>query len=305
MPETVIIYNPQSGNGAHADMVRARADLCGYALERTEHGGEAITLTQEAVRAGYSTIVAGGGDGTVNEVVRGIDRADAFDDVTFGILPVGTGNNFAEQIGVTDLETAFAVLEDGDRRRIDLGLATDRLFVNSCVAGLTATSSSETSVAMKSRMGGLAYVLTTLRTVSDFEPLQLTIDSEASDESSPAWHGEALCVLVGNGRRFTTDGTRQANMEDGLFEVAIIKDVAALDLMSDTVLERLLGRDSPHIDRYQTPSLTITSHSPEPIRFSLDGEIIQQRDLALDVRSQTLRLAVGAGYDPEPEPTNG
>jgi YegS/Rv2252/BmrU family lipid kinase len=300
MSETVIIYNPQSRSGAHTDTVRARADLRGYDLERTEQPGEAITLTREAVEAGYSTIVAGGGDGTVNEVVRGIDQADGFDDVTFGLLPLGTGNNFAEQIGVTDLETAFTVLDEGARRRIDLGWATDRPFVNSCVAGLTATSSSETSASMKSRIGELAYVLTTLRTAADFESLQLTIDSEASDGETPAWSGEALCVMVGNGRRFTTDGTTQADMEDGLFEVAIVRDVAALDLMSDRVLERLLGQDSTHIDRFQTPSLTITSHSTEPVRFSLDGEIIQQHDLVLDVRSRTLRLAVGAGYDPAP-----
>lgn len=71
MADTVIIYNPQSGGGSHADDVEDRADLSGYAVERSEHAGEAVTLTQEAIEAGYSTIVAGGGDGTVNEVVQG------------------------------------------------------------------------------------------------------------------------------------------------------------------------------------------------------------------------------------------
>jgi len=82
MADTVIIYNPQSGGGSHADDVEDRADLSGYAVERSEHAGEAVTLTQEAIEAGYSTIVAGGGDGTVNEVVQGIDRADAFDETS-------------------------------------------------------------------------------------------------------------------------------------------------------------------------------------------------------------------------------
>jgi len=116
-------------------------------------------------------------------------------------------------------------------------MATDRPFVNSCVAGLTAESVSGTSGALKSRIGGLAYVLTTLRTVTDFEPLQLTIDNEMSDGDTPTWSGEALCVVVGNGRQFAADGTTQANMEDGLFEVAIVTDVPAIDLMSDAVLE--------------------------------------------------------------------
>lgn len=300
MSETVIIYNPQSGSGDHDDMVRTRAELVGYAIERVEEAGEAITLTREAIEAGYSTVVAAGGDGTVNEVVRGIDQADAFDDVTFGILPLGTGNNFAKQIDVTDLDGAFTVLEDGDRRRIDLGRATDRPFINSCVAGLTAESSAETSAELKSRLGGLAYVLTTLRTAVEFESLELIIEREAADAETPIWRGEALCVMVGNGRRFTREGTTQANMEDGLLEVAIIKDVATLDLMSDTVLERLLGVDSPHIERFRASSLAISSNSPEPVTYSLDGEIIQQRNLDLTVQPRALRLAVGEGYNPDP-----
>jgi len=293
MADTVIIYNPQSGGGSHADDVEDRADLSGYAVERSEHAGEAVTLTQEAIEAGYSTIVAGGGDGTVNEVVQGIDRADAFDDVTFGILPLGTGNNFAKQIGITDLETAFIALDDGVRRTIDIGMATDRPFVNSCVAGLTAESVSGTSGALKSRIGGLAYVLTTLRTVTDFEPLQLTIDNEMSDGDTPTWSGEALCVVVGNGRQFAADGTTQANMEDGLFEVAIVTDVPAIDLMSDAVLERLFGQDSPHIDRFQAASVDIRGHSSDPIRFSVDGETIEQRDLVLTVRPNRLLSSSG------------
>ena len=301
MPDTVIIQNPQSGSGDHANAVRDRAELVGYALERTENAGDALSLSREAAEAGVSTIVAAGGDGTVNEVVRGIDQAEAFADVTLGVLPLGTGNNFAEQIGITDLDGAFAVLEDGDRRRIDLGRADDRLFVNSCVAGLTANSSSETSSDMKNRIGTLAYVITTLRSMSDFESLPLTIDGAESESGTSAWTGEALSVLVGNGRRFTTEGGEQANMEDGRFDVTVIKDAPALDLMGDRVVERLFGRDSPHIDRFQTSSLTITIDTPETIRFSLDGEIIQRKRLSLDIQPRTLAVAVGDAYDPSPD----
>jgi len=87
-------------------------------------------------------------------------------------------------------------------------------------------------------------------------------------------------------------------MEDGLFEVAIVTDVPAIDLMSDAVLERLFGQDSPHIDRFQAASVDIRGHSSDPIRFSVDGETIEQRDLVLTVRPNRLRLVVGEGYDP-------
>ncbi|KDS91002.1 diacylglycerol kinase [Halorubrum saccharovorum] len=300
MAGTVIVHNPESGSGSHTETVRTRADLCGYALEQSEQAGDVVALTREAAEAGYSTIVAAGGDGTVNEVVQGIDRADAFDDVTLGILPLGTGNNFAKQIGITDIETAFSALEDGARRTIDIGMATDRPFVNSCVAGLTAESVSGTSGESKSRIGGLAYVLTTLRTVTEFDPLHLTVDSGMGAGEPPTWSGEALCVMVGNGRQFAADGTTQANMEDGLFEVAIVKDVPAIDLMSDAVLERLFGQDSAHIDRFQAASVDIRGHSADPVRFTVDGDIIQHHELDLSVRSNVLQLVVGEEYDPVP-----
>lgn len=300
MSEAVLIYNPGSGSGNHGDTVRDQVARRGYDVKETEAAGDAISLAEAAVRTGYDTIVAGGGDGTVNEVVRGIDRAGGFDDRTLGVLPLGTGNNFAQQLGITDLETAFDVLAEGERRRIDLGQAGDRPFVNSCVAGLTAESSSETSTEMKDRLGVLAYVITGLRSMSGFESLRLTVDPVDDDETA-AWAGDAICVLVGNGRRFTTAGGEQADMEDGRLNIVVIKDVSAFDLMSDRITERLLGTESEHIIRSTASSLTITNHDPSAIRFSLDGEILRQRELALGVRPGTLSVAVGDGYDPDPE----
>ena len=300
VPKTVIVHNPESGSGDHDEAVRKRADLRGYEVMRTESAGDSITFAEEAAESGASLVVAAGGDGTVNEVVRGIDRAGALGEVTLGILPVGTGNNFASQIGVPDLETAFDVLEDGERRRIDLGRANGRLFLNSCVAGLTADSSSETSAELKSRFGVLAYVITTLRSLTEFEPLHLHIDSEEDGTETTEWDGEALLVLVGNGRRFSTEGSTQANMEDGKFDVAVIRDVSALDLMEDTVAERLLGHDSADIVRLQRSALRISVRNTRPVRFSLDGEITQERELSLEVQPGALALAVGDGYDPSP-----
>jgi len=300
MSGTVLIYNPRSGSGDHGDTVRERVAAHDYDIEETEAAGDAISLAKAAAETGYETIVAAGGDGTINEVIGGLEQADALDDVTLGVLPLGTGNNFAQQLGITDLETAFDVLADGDRRRIDLGQASDRPFVNSCVAGLTAESSSETSPAMKDRLGVLAYVVTGLRSMSDFESLRLTIDP-ADDDQSAAWAGEAICVLIGNGRRFTATGGAQADMEDGLLDIVVIKDVSTFDLMSDRITERLLGSDSEHIIRSKASSLTITNHDPSAISFSLDGEIISHRELTIDVRPGTLSVAVGDGYDPDPE----
>ena len=296
---TVVIANPNSGSGRHVDAIRREAESRGYALELSGEAGEAVDLARAAARGGASTIVAAGGDGTVNEVVRGIDRADALDEVTLGVVPVGTGNNFAKNLGIPDVDTAFAVLEGGERRRIDLGRAGGRPFLNSCVAGLTADSSSETSAEMKNRLGVLAYVIATLRSVREFDAPRLDVD--IGGKGTDLWTGEAICVLIGNGRRFTTAGGAQANMEDGLLDVTIVEDVSALDLMSDTVGEQLLGGDSEYVVHSRVSALDIAIRNPESVRFSLDGEIVRRRRFHVGVDPAGLTVVVGETYDPDPD----
>ena len=300
MSETVIILNPKSGTGDHADAVTDRAQVLDHRVERTGAKGDGVDLAREAAEAGAEQIVAAGGDGTVNEVVRGIDKAGAFDRVTLGIVPVGTGNNFAGQLGITDLDTAFNVIEEGERRWIDLGEADGRAFVNSCVAGLTSDSSSKTDPGMKDRLGVVAYVVTTLQSMVEFDSMSLTVETEEGGDRSPAWRGDALAVLIGNGRRFAAGGDSQANMEDGLFEVTIVEDVSTLDLMGEAVADQLLGGESDVIVRTRTPSIRIEVHDPQSRQFSLDGEIIERDNLSVDIRPSTLSVAVGEGYQLDP-----
>lgn len=299
--ETVVVLNPISGSASHAEEVRNRAALRGYDVRETRDAGDAVTFASEAADAGASVVAAAGGDGTLNEVVRGVGRADAFDDVTVGVVPAGTGNNFAGNVGITTIDDGFAALESGERRRIDLGMAAGRPFVNSCVGGLTADASGETSAELKNRLGVLAYVLTTLRSAPAFDGLRLSVTVRDGDGAAEGWSGEAICVLVGNGRRFTARGSDQADMEDGRFEVAIIEDVSTVDLMGDAIVERLLGREALHTTRLRAPTVEITSLDNEQINFSLDGEMVRDRSLALDVRPRTLRMVVGETYEPDPD----
>ena len=306
MPSTnsdtkVVILNPASGNAAHAETVREHAAQRGYEVKETREEGDGIALAKEAAEDDASVIAAAGGDGTLNEVVTGVGRAEALDRATLGVVPAGTGNNFAENIGITSIGEGFDALDGGERRRIDLGKANGRPFVNSCVGGLTADASAETNAELKSKLGVLAYVITTLRTASTFEGLRLRVSAEDGDEKARGWAGEAISVLIGNGRRFTSRGSTQANVEDGLFEVTIIEEASAVDLMGDALAEQLLGEEAAHTTRLRASALEIVGVDPDPITFSLDGEIIQSDTLDLDVRPKALRMCVGDDYEPDPD----
>lgn len=295
-----LVLNPVSGSGDHIDGIRNRATLDGYDIVETEEAGDGVDLAREAAADGATLIAAAGGDGTLNEVIRGVDAAQALDRVTVGVVPVGTGNNFAQNIGITGIDHAFDVLKNGDRRWIDLGEADGNLFVNSCISGITADASGETTPELKNKFGVVAYVINTFQTVSDFDGLGLTVDLWQADHREPVWTGDALMVLVGNGRRFSIQGNTQANMEDGQFDVTIIENAPTTDLVSEALADRLFGADATQTVRLQASSLKLAGRESEPISFSLDGEIVERDSLALEVRERDLCLPVADSYDPDP-----
>ncbi|WP_458209663.1 diacylglycerol/lipid kinase family protein [Haladaptatus sp. NG-SE-30] len=296
--ERVVVLNPVSGNGDHAQRVRTLAAEHDFTVLESREEGHAIDLARHAAESGVSTVAAAGGDGTINEVVRGLVDADALDAVTFGVVPTGTGNNFAGNVGVTGIEQAFEVLENGERRRIDLGTTNEQVFINSCVGGLTADASSETDSEQKERLGVFAYVVNTLRLMADFEGLPLSI--EASTEGEVSWSGEAIFILVGNGRRFPAEGRTQANMEDGLLDVTIIEQMPATNLVGEAAVRRLFGTETENVTSLQTPTLDVEVERDDPVQFSLDGEMAGWEEQTLGVWPRALELCVGSDYEPRP-----
>ena len=292
----VLVLNPVSGSADHAERIRELATDHDFAVRETTESGDAIDFAREA--ADVDLVAAAGGDGTIHEVVRGLYEADALDSTTVGVVPAGTGNNFAGNIGVEGIEEAFTVLETGETRQVDLGIANGRPFVNSTIAGLTANASSETTAEMKDSFGVLAYVVNTVRTAADFEGLTLDVETAAGDDS---WRGEAAFVLVGNGRRFPVKGQTQADMEDGRFEVTIIEDRPTGTLVGEATLRRLLGTDTSNITRLETSGLSISIHDDGPGTFSLDGEMLSARDLDIEAERGALSLQVGEGYEIDPQ----
>ncbi|RRJ27770.1 diacylglycerol/lipid kinase family protein [Halocatena pleomorpha] len=294
-----IILNPTSGTEDHVEKVRSYANDRGYAVTETEQAGDAIELGKDAAQKGVSRLAACGGDGTIHQVVEGYDEAGSLSDVTFGVIPAGTGNNFAQNLGIERIERAFELLETGERRQIDVGVADDELFTNSCIAGITAKTSSETDSDLKERFGTLAYVLTGIRQAAEFDPLHVEIDTGTAVSGS-TWQGEALCILIGNARRFAGNGG-QANAEDGLFEVLIVEEMPTNDLLTEAAIQRWFGTETEHMLRFTSDHLEITNQRDTDVEFSLDGEIRAHQELSLHIRPRELEIVVGPEYSPEPE----
>ncbi|WP_435197215.1 diacylglycerol/lipid kinase family protein [Natronomonas sp. EA1] len=297
----VMVRNPNSGDREKSKRAKAIAERKGIEVWESTKRGETLTLAREAGEAGAELVYSCGGDGTLNEVGRGLDEADALPATDIAVVPAGTGNNFADNIGIKGIDHAFRIVNETAPRRLDLGTVKDnghRVFINSCVGGLTAESSAKTTPAMKKRLGVMAYVLQTLAETRRFDGLKL--DVRAGEKGERVWTGEAIMLLVGNGRRFPGERMKQANMEDGLMNVVIIEQRPALDYLSRGAADKLLRRGASHLTRVKVPRLDVT-HDGEPVTFSLDGELVERNTLTARSRKGAMSVYVGERYDPEPE----
>lgn len=295
-----IILNPVSGTEDHIEDVHACAADRGYTVKETEEAGDAITLAKDAATDDVKLLAACGGDGTIHQVVAGLNQANALADTTVAVIPAGTGNNFAQNIGVTSLEQAFELLETGTHRRIDLGMADGEPFTNSCIAGLTAQTSSETDSDRKERFGTLAYMITGFQQATEFEPLHVEIDTVSASivSAESTWSGDALCILIGNARQFPGGG--QANVEDGLFNVTIVEEMPTNELLTEAAIQRFFGGDTERVTHFTSEHLEITNQQRNAVEFSLDGEMSTHQQLSLHVRPHALDVVVGPEYTPEP-----
>ena len=249
----------------------------------TWEAGDAEVLTREASAAGVDVIVAVGGDGTVNEVVNGLDGSD----VALGIIPIGTANDFARQTGIPlDVDHAMDVILQRKARRIDTATLNGRRFLNVSSGGVGAEATAETPSEAKEALGMLAYAITGVRKLVDLEPRRAHFIAAGLDLDT-----DFLLFAVGNGR--TTGGgtiiTPRASVTDGLLDVCIVEAMARAEFAKLVLRIRHgdhLGNEGVHY--VQVPSIDITA--AESISVNVDGEPTGARTLRYGARRRDLRI---------------
>lgn len=240
------------------------------AIHATTGPGDARRFAQELARAGAPVVVAAGGDGTVNEVVNGIALAGPECGTALGILPSGTMNVFANDLGLPAdrLDDCWRLIEAGRTRSIDLWLANDEYFAQLAGAGLDAAVIAETTWESKKQLGPFSYLLSMVRVMRRGSPaLSVTAPGRAPQE--------ARLVLVGNGVHYGGPFRvfPDASFTDGLLDVVIVQDPGLLSTARMS-LAAMRGRYSPGIPGvtyFQTRELRVTAAEPVPVQA--DGDV--------------------------------
>ncbi|HEY2138450.1 MAG TPA: diacylglycerol kinase family protein [Chthoniobacterales bacterium] len=231
MGKTCIILNPSAGSVQHVDEIVARLGrLPNAEIRVTGRRGSAERFARTAIRQGRETIVAAGGDGTLNEVINGI--GENVTKARVGLIPLGTGNDFARTIGVpTDLEAAIDLIAAKKTRAVDLVRVTSdevRYFVNVSAGGFSGLVDEKLTSKMKKTWGPLAYLRGAAAALCDLRAYRTTLAFDNSDSLMLDLYN----VVVANGR-YVAGGRMiapEASVDDGLLDIVLIPERPAGEL---------------------------------------------------------------------------
>jgi YegS/Rv2252/BmrU family lipid kinase len=288
----VIIINPISG-GVRPALARARTDLARSIVDGdgeparvfvTEGIGHARELANTAVSAGARRVLAWGGDGTINEVASAL----AFGEVPLGIIPAGSGNGLARELGVSRRpERAIAEALAAEPRLMDLGEVDGHLFAN--LAGIGFDAHIASRFAASRRRGFLGYVGITARALRSYSPLRYRI-------SGGGEHQEVTAVLVtiansaqfGNGALIAPG----ARVDDGELDLVVFEEQSRFKTLC--AMPRLFNGTVASVPGCGITRIReVTIEADEPLTYHVDGEPVEGgTTLHARVHPGALRVAI-------------
>jgi len=249
-------------------------------IERTRGPGDAERLAREGVRAGVERLVVAGGDGTLAEVASGLLRARLGSYAEIGVLPLGTGCDFARTLGIPrDLDAALGVLRCGSARRVDAGHARyvgrdggarDSYFLNEASFGVSGAVVEIAQGTTKLLGGSAAFALATVRALLQHRSRRVALRVDGL----PVCDGPIVLVAVANGRHFG-GGMRiapDARLDDGQLDVVCVAHTPSWRLLGKLhKLYRGTHADDPIVTLRRGARIEADA-APGAVAIELDGE---------------------------------
>lgn len=278
-----LIANPWAGRRRGLKLATMAAGLLrdgGWQveLETTVGAGHATVLARDAAKAGYELVVGVGGDGTLSELLNGLAESD----VPCGMIPCGTGNDFARFVGVQEqVGLATKKLLTGRPHAVDLGRLSSppMRFINIVGVGFDAAVAGRINRRRRVTGGLAAYIPAILAEVAanSFMPATVQIDDARYED-------EWLLVAVANGNAYG-GGFKiapRATCDDGLLDVVLTRRTGRLDVLrSLTLAYRGHHENHPKVQILRATSVRIQTEKPVPV--TVDGDILAHTPLQIDV----------------------
>lgn len=245
--------------------------------------GDAQRYVNEARQLGVETVIAGGGDGTINEVSAALIQCQGGNVPALGILPLGTANDFATSAGIPEaLDKALKLAIAGNAVAIDIAQVNDKTcFINMATGGFGTRITTETPEKLKAALGGVSYFIHGLMRMDTLKPDRCEIRGENFH-----WQGDALVIGIGNGRQ--AGGGQQlcpgALINDGLLQLRIFTGEELLPALFSTLTQ---PEENPNI--VDGASAWFDIQAPHEITFNLDGEPLSGQEFHIEILPNALR----------------
>ena len=245
--------------------------------------GDAQRYVDEARQLGVETVIAGGGDGTINEVSAALIQCQGGNVPALGILPLGTANDFATSAGIPEaLDKALKLAIAGNAVAIDIAQVNDKTcFINMATGGFGTRITTETPEKLKAALGGVSYFIHGLMRMDTLKPDRCEIRGENFH-----WQGDALVRGIGNGRQ--AGGGQQlcpgALINDGLLQLRIFTGEELLPALFSTLTQ---PEENPNI--VDGASAWFDIQAPHEITFNLDGEPLSGQEFHIEILPNALR----------------
>ncbi len=281
-----IILNPYANRWRAKEKVEAIKAACtavslDYDLTITQAPADGTDIARNAVRDGYDAVVAAGGDGTISEVVNGLIQAGAAEQtVPFGIIPIGTANDFSLMVGIpSQLSDAVQLIAAGKTRQIDGGQidlnGRTHYFINNSAVAMEPMITLE-HIKMTRLSGEIRYYVALVRGIIKLKAWQMGIRWDDGGYDGPTYL-LSVCNSPRTGGFMMAPG---ALVDDGQFDFVLAPEVPKRTVLA--ILLRLLRGthvQHPKVTFGRTSRLTIASKPGTPIHA--DGEIIGETETAV------------------------
>jgi diacylglycerol kinase (ATP) len=286
-----VILNPLSGGIHDLDKVKKQIEqLHPSALLLTEKPAEGTQLVREALASGCNYFIAAGGDGTLNEIVNGV--ANHSDTVRVGLIPLGTGNDFARSVKLpATVEENIDLLRSDRVRDIDLvrirtGAAV-HYFVNVSAGGFSGPVNEKLTAELKRTWGPLAYVRGAAAALTDLQAYRATIELDQEEKFSL----EVYNVIVANGQ-YVAGGlpiAPQADLSDGWLDLILIPKLSPTEMVF-LAAQIVLGThlNSPSIVYRRTSRVAV--HAEPGMWFNADGELLGNEPAMFEIIPRALHF---------------
>ncbi|MBV6817010.1 lipid kinase YegS [Rahnella sp. PD12R] len=273
----LILNGKGAGNEELREAVGAlREEGVKLSVRVTWEHGDAARYVAEAVELGCGTVIAGGGDGTINEVAGALAQLGAEAPV-LGIIPLGTANDFATGCNIPlSPEQALQLAVKGRVVDIDLAKVNDQhFFINMATGGFGTRITTETPEKLKAALGGVSYFIHGLLRLD-------TLKADSCEIKGPdfSWQGDALVIGIGNGRQ--AGGGQQicpdALINDGLLQLRLL---TSEELLPSFLRSLINNEENKNIVSASLPWLEI--NAPHDMTFNLDGEPLTGKQFRIEV----------------------